>query len=137
MQIKKLKRLFTILFVIFLFSSCSSDLIVPEPPEPPANPNDTINDTIPQSIISYSGVIQPIFTAKCMPCHASGAALPVLEAGKSYQSLMSIAGMVDTVTPGNSALYLSMKPGGSMSNYCKKANADSVYKWIDQGAKNN
>jgi hypothetical protein len=72
-----------------------------------------------------------------MPCHATGAALPNLEAGKSYQSLMSIAGMVDTITPDNSNLYKSMKPGGSMSNYCKKANADSVYKWIRQGAKNN
>jgi len=50
---------------------------------------------------------------------------------------MSIPGMVDTINPGNSSLYLSMKPGGSMSNYCKKANADSVYKWIRQGAKNN
>ena len=133
MQIKKLKNLFTTLFVIIILSSCTSDLIVPEPPEPPANPN----DTTPQSIISFSGAIQPVFTSKCMPCHASGAALPVLEAGKSYQSLMSIAGMVDTISPGNSALYLSMKPGGSMSNYCKKSNADSVYKWIDQGAKNN
>ena len=133
MQIKKLKNLFTTLFVIIILSSCTSDLIVPEPPEPPANPN----DTTPQSIISFSGAIQPIFTSKCMPCHASGAALPVLEAGKSYQSLMSIAGMVDTISPGNSALYLSMKPGGSMSTYCKKANADSVYKWIRQGAKNN
>jgi len=133
MQIKKMKNLFTTLFVIIILSSCTSDLIVPEPPEPPANPN----DTTPQSIISFSGAIQPIFTSKCMPCHASGAALPVLEAGKSYQSLMSIAGMVDTISPGNSALYLSMKPGGSMSNYCKKSNADSVYKWIDQGAKNN
>ena len=133
MQIKKLKNLFTTLFVIIILSSCTSDLIVPEPPEPPANPN----DTTPQSIISFSGAIQPIFTSKCMPCHASGAALPVLEAGKSYQSLMSIAGMVDTISPGNSTIYLSMKPGGSMSNYCKKSNADSVYKWIDQGAKNN
>jgi hypothetical protein len=45
--------------------------------------------------------------------------------------------MVDTTNPGNSTLYLTMKPGGSMSTYCKKAHADSVYKWIRQGAKNN
>ena len=133
MQIRMLNKLVTTLSVIFILSSCTSDYIVPEPPEPPANPN----DTTPQSIISYSGEIQPVFTAKCMPCHAAGAALPVLASGKSYQSLMSIPGMVDTINPGNSALYLSMKPGGSMSNYCKKADADSVYKWIRQGAKNN
>ena len=132
MQIRMLKKLITTFFVIFILSSCTSDYIMPEPPEPPPAPPSPN-----ESKISYSGEIQPIFTAKCMPCHAVGAALPTLAAGKSYQSLMSIPGMVDTLNPGNSALYLSMKPGGSMSTYCKKANADSVYKWIRQGAKNN
>ena len=132
MQIRKLKKLITTFFVIFILSSCSSDHIVPEPPEPPPAPPSPN-----ESKISFSGEIQPIFTAKCMPCHASGAALPTLVAGKSYQSLMSISGMIDTINPGNSTLYLEMKPGGGMSNYCKKANADSVYKWIRQGAKNN
>jgi len=132
MQIRKLKKVFTTLFVIFILSSCTSDYIMPEPPEPPPAPPSPN-----ESKISFSGEIQPIFTGKCMPCHAQGAALPTLSSGKSYQSLMSIPGMVDTLNPGNSALYLSMKPGGSMSTYCKKANADSVYKWIRQGAKNN
>ena len=132
MQIKKLKKAFTTLVVIFILSSCTSDYIVPEPPEaapPPPPPN--------ESKISYSGEIQPVFTAKCMPCHAQGAALPVLQAGKSYQSLMGMPGMVGTPNPSNSILYLEMKPGGGMSNYCKKSNADSVYKWIRQGARNN
>ena len=138
MQIKMLKQLFTTLIVIVILSSCTSDYIVPEPPEPPAPPH---NDSIPESIISYSGVIQPIFTGKCMPCHAVGGALPVLVAGKSHQSLMSISGMVDTITPGNSTLYKEMIPGDGSTmydkGYCKKKDADSVYKWIRQGAKNN
>jgi hypothetical protein len=130
--------LFASLLVLFFIYSCTTDVIVPDPPEPPAPPhNDSIPDTIPVYQISYSGRIQPIFTNKCMPCHAVGAAAPVLVAGKSYQSLMSMSGMIDTITPGNSILYKEMKPGGGMSNYCKKADADSVYKWIDQGAKNN
>ena len=128
-----LKKLIPTLLVFFILSSCTSDYIVPEPPEPPANPN----DTTPQSIISYAGEIQPIWNAKCMPCHAQGSALPTLATGKSYQSLMSISGMVDTITPVNSALYKSMITGGSMVIYCKKADADSVKKWISQGAKNN
>jgi hypothetical protein len=132
MQIRMLKKLITIFFVIFILSSCTSDYIMPEPPEPPPAPPSPN-----ESKISYSGEIQPIWNAKCMPCHAAGAALPILAAGKSYQSLMSMPGMVDTINPGNSVLYLEMKPGGGMSNYCKKANADSVYKWIRQGAKNN
>ena len=139
MQFKKLKNLIAILFTAFAIFSCTSDYIVPEPPALPEPPNnDSIpNDTIPENLISFSGQIQPIFTAKCMPCHAVGAASPTLAAGKSYQSLMNTPGMIDTINPGNSALYLSMKTGGSMSQYCKKANADSVYKWIRQGAKNN
>jgi hypothetical protein len=142
MQIKKLKTLFASLVVLFFIYSCTSDVIVPDPPDVPEPPhNDSIPDTIPDTIpvhqISYSKQIQPVFTGKCMPCHAAGAAAPTLVSGKSYQSLMSISGMVDTITPGNSTLYKEMKPGGGMSNYCKKADADSVYKWIDQGAKNN
>ena len=139
MQIYMLKRLFITLFVMFILASCTRDYIVPEPPPLPENPNDTIKppDTIPENQISYSGIIQPIFTAKCVKCHGVGQALPVLTAGKSYQSLWSISGMLDTITPGNSTLYKEMKPGGGMSNYCNKSNADSVYKWIRQGAKNN
>lgn len=132
MQIRMLKKLITTFIVIFILSSCTSDYIMPDPPEPPPAPPSPN-----ESKISYSGELQPIWNAKCMPCHAQGSALPTLASGKSYQSLMSIPGMVDTINPGNSALYLSMKPGGSMSNYCKKADADSTYKWIRQGAKNN
>jgi mono/diheme cytochrome c family protein len=129
MQIGTLKKLISRFFVILLLSSCTSDYIMPDPPPAPPDPN--------ENKISYAGAIQPMFTAKCVACHGVGQALPVLAEGKSYQSLMSISGMVDTVSPGNSTLYVVMASGGSMNNYCKKADADSVYKWIRQGAKNN
>jgi PBP1b-binding outer membrane lipoprotein LpoB len=132
MQSRKLKNLMMLVFVLFIFSSCSSDAISPEPPlPPPAPPSPNENQ------ISYAGEIQPIFTQKCAFCHGVGQAPPVLVAGKSYQSLMTSPGMVDTVVPGNSKLYKSMITGGSMAAYCNKANADSTYKWIRQGAKNN
>jgi hypothetical protein len=135
MQSRKLKNLITIFFVLFIFSSCSRDYIVPEPPSgPPAPPSPNENK------ISYSGVIQPIFTAKCVKCHGPGQSPPVLTSGKSYQSLWSL-GMIDTITPGNSELYITMKPpDGNMyknKNSNTKAESDSVYKWIRQGAKNN
>lgn len=132
MQSRKLKKLITIFFVLFIFSSCSSDYIVPDPPAPPpAPPSPTDYQT------SYSGAIQPIFNAKCLMCHKQGQTPPVLSEGKSYQSLMTMPGQIDTIVPGNSILYKKMAPGGSMAPYCKKADADSVYKWISQGAKNN
>ena len=132
MQSRTLKKLMTIFFVLFLFSSCTRDYIVPEPPSPPPPP---ISPT--ETKISYSGEIQPVFTAKCTLCHGVGQTAPVLVAGKSYQSLMSMQGLVDTVVPGNSILYKKMAVGGSMHQYCTTANADSTYKWIRQGAKNN
>ncbi|MFZ4522342.1 MAG: hypothetical protein ACOYNC_11595 [Bacteroidales bacterium] len=132
MQSRKLKKLLAIFFVLFIFSSCSRDYIVPEPPTPappPPPPN--------ENKISYAGEIQPVFTAKCAMCHGVGQTAPVLVSGKSYQSVMNMSGMVDTVAPGNSTLYKKMAVGGSMHQYCTTANADSVYKWIRQGAKNN
>ncbi len=131
MQSKKLKNLITIFFVLFIFSSCTKDLIVTDPPVVIAPPSPNENK------ISFSGEIQPIFSAKCTMCHGTGQNSPTLVAGKSYQSLMSMQGMIDTVTPGNSILYKQMATGGGMSQYCNKANADSTYKWIRQGAKNN
>ena len=130
MQSKKLKKLITIFFVLFIFSACTKDLIVPDPPSPPPPP------PVPGKI-SYAGEIQPIFTAKCVSCHGLGQNAPVLSEGKSYQSLRNISGMLDTITPGNSTLYAEMAPGGGMSAHCNKANADSVFKWISEGANNN
>ncbi|MEI7501443.1 MAG: hypothetical protein WCK84_13470 [Bacteroidota bacterium] len=130
MQISKLKTLVTILFVIFVISSCTKDSIVPDPPSPPPPP------PVPGKV-SYAGVIQPIFTEKCVRCHGVGQSAPVLVAGKSYQALMNTSGMVDIANPGNSIIYLEMASGGGMSQYNSKANADSVFKWISQGAINN
>jgi len=131
MQSRTLNYVVTIFSVIFILSSCTSDYIVPEPPAVPVPPDSNEN------IISYSGAIQPIFTQKCETCHGVGKTPPTLTAGRSYQSLMSMPGMVDTANPGNSTLYKRMATGGSMASYCSKADADSVYKWIRQGAKNN
>ena len=130
MQSKKLKKLITIFFVLFIFSACTKDLIVPDPPSPPPPP------PVPGKI-SYAVEIQPIFTAKCVSCHGLGQNAPVLEDGKSYLALRNMSGMIDTVAPGNSILYIEMATGGGMSQHCTKANADSVFKWISEGANNN
>ena len=134
MQSKKLKNLIAFFFVLFIFSSCTRDYIVPDPPAPPpAPPSPTENK------ISYAGEIQPIFTAKCVRCHGVGQNAPVLADGSSYLALMNKAGMIDTITPANSKLYQEILPpdGGMVQYGSTKANADSVYKWIRQGAKNN
>ncbi len=133
MQSKKLKKLISFLFVLVILSACTKDVIVPEPAAPPSPPP----PPPPPGQISYSAKIQPIFTAKCVACHGVGQSAPVLVENKSYKALMNSPGMIDTITPGNSILYLEMANGGGMAVYCKKADADSVYKWISQGAHNN
>ena len=129
MQIRKLKKLITLLSVIFILSSCAKDTIVPDPPVVPVPP-------VPGQI-SYAGEIQPIFTEKCVRCHGVGQVAPVLVEGKSYQALKNMPGLIVVGAPDNSIVYQKMATGGSMAAYCTKANADSVYKWISQGAKNN
>ena len=136
MQMRKLKRFFTIFIVTLILASCAKDTIVMEPPAPPPAPPSPN-----ESKISYSGAIQPIFTEKCISCHGNGGAAPLLVDGKSYSALMNTSGMIDTVTPGNSILHKEMIAGDGTTmfdkGYCKKKDADSVYKWIRQGAKNN
>ena len=136
MQSKKLKKLIAIFFVLAVLSSCTRDLIVPEPPAPPTAPIPPGPPDTTEYKISYSGEIQPIFTQHCISCHGDGGKNPVLVSGKSYHALMTMPGMVDTIVPGNSILYLKMS-SGTMKPFCTKANSDSTYKWIRQGAKNN
>ena len=129
MQSKKLKKLLTIVLVLFIFSSCTKDVIVTDPP--------AIKAPVVPGQISFSGRIQPIFTANCVKCHKVGGVAPVLEEGKSYQALMNTPGLINTAAPASSILYQEMAPGGSMSSFCTVADSDSTYKWISQGAKNN
>jgi mono/diheme cytochrome c family protein len=132
MQSRKLKKLITALSVVFVLSSCTSKYIVPDPPAaPPAPPSPNENK------ISFEKEIEPVFVAKCVKCHGVGQVPPVLAEDKAYPALMSSPGMIDTITPGNSILYIEMAAGGGMSMYCNRSNADSVYKWIRQGAKDN
>ncbi len=135
MQSNKLKKLIAIFFVLFIFSSCTKDLIVPDPPAPPPPPPPPGENQI-----SYKVEIQTIWDAKCNTCHGNGGTPPVLTASKSWQNLMAMPGMIDTVNPGSSILYLEVLPpsGGMVQmGQTTKANADSIYKWIRQGAKNN
>ena len=129
MQSQKLNKLIAIFFVLFFFSACTKDLVVPDPPAVPIKPA--------PGQISYAGAIQPIFTAKCVSCHGAGQNAPVLAAGSSYMSLKTINGMIDTDVPANSNLYKKMFTGGSMASHCTVADADSVLRWITEGANNN
>lgn len=129
-KLRTLNKLILGLLLVTLFA-CAKDYIVPDPYVPPVKP-------IPPNPgdVSYSNVIQPIFTARCVVCHKKGGTAPNLSSGSSYAALWSMS-LIDTVNPANSELYKEMATGGGMKQYTIKGDADSVFKWIDQGAKNN
>lgn len=108
--------------------------------------------------VSYANDIQPIFTAQCINCHATGgvavlAGIPLLlTEGDSYDMLVNQQSVQDTsltfVIPGDSAnslLFLKVEatlpPIGVRMPLGGNALSDSdvalIRDWIDQGAMNN
>lgn len=124
MKKRFLKLLFLSGTLLSLLTACEYDYIVPTPP-PPVVENDTI---------SYSQDIQPIFTAKCITCHA-GSLKPDLTSGKSYNALSS-GNYVIAGSPATSSLYNKVKPGGSMATYVTTDQLQLISRWITAGAKN-
>jgi hypothetical protein len=122
---KKVLLILILLTGFMAWQSCQYDWIEAEPIDP-------------DQPVSFSGQIVPIFEAKCNAgvCHGDGGKDPILTANKAFDSLIS-GGFVDTTAPENSGIYISMASGGSMSNYCTKADADLVLIWLQQGAQDN
>jgi hypothetical protein len=93
--------------------------------------------------ISFSTLIQPVFNAHCTTgCHAgagsSGSSLNLLP-GNAYAALFKNKD-IDTLSPGNSVLYLQMNslgtpmpPAGRLDN----CTLEFILQWIQQGAKDN
>lgn len=91
--------------------------------------------------ISFSKNIQPIFNDNCAKsgCHVEWGQSPNLSPGVAYDQLIEL-GYVDPANPEGSLLYQKvsatvkqMPPTGSLSSL----QINSIYAWIQQGAKNN
>lgn len=106
------------------------------------------DDTPPDAVVTFSGTIQPIFTARCVSCHSAS----VPQSGvnlSSHASTMASRGSLYNaliVNPGNgaqSALYdkllanprfgSRMPQGGSLTSQ----QIANIRAWIDAGAPNN
>jgi mono/diheme cytochrome c family protein len=123
MHIRKNIHVIVLIVGLVALLSCEYEKIVPEMPDP--------NDPV-----SYSGQIQPIWNKSCIGCHGAGATPPDLSEANSYSALTT-GGYVNLNQPDQSSIYLSMKSGGSMSQYSNSSEAGLVLNWITQGAKNN
>jgi uncharacterized membrane protein len=118
--------LFGVFCLSVVFSSCQWESVL-EQVEPELPPDD--------EEIRFATDIQPIFTDKCVTCHAS--TNPVLTAGSAYNNLID-GDYVNTSDPENSVLYvtiLSGHPGGSSS--ASGTERALILRWIEEGAQDN
>lgn len=116
------------LLLVIGFSGCYKDILSPGQ-DPSAPPQD----------VSFSGDLQPIFTASCATagCHDGIAHKPALTAGESYNAIIG-GGFVNTVVPANSVLYTEVKSGSMPpTGALKPSDVQKILDWIRNGAKNN
>lgn len=114
---------------LVVMTGCYKDVLSPGQ-DPNAPPQD----------VSFSGDLQPIFTANCTSsgCHDDKPSHnPSLVTGKSYNAIIQ-GGYVNTAVPTNSILYnevksANMPPSGAL----KQSDIQKILDWIRNGAPNN
>ena len=131
MKISWIKQMLMALLGITMLVSCEYDFVevATTPPAPP--------DTN-EAKISFAQSVEPIFTAAtCTDCHNSSGPFD-LSVGHAYQSIVD-NNLVVAGDPENSLIYTVPKPvtGSHFKLYPSAADADSISKWIFQGALNN
>ncbi|MDR2888002.1 MAG: hypothetical protein LBV26_08415 [Bacteroidales bacterium] len=119
--LKNLFLFFSIAAAITCFIACEKRSYVVKGPE------------VSLDTVSFSGVIQPIFDAKCVSCHG-GATAPDLRADNSHKALAG--GNYATLPAGESALYKAIV-NNFHTPFTVQAEKDSIFSWISQGAKDN
>lgn len=131
---KIIKLLFAVVVVALLFSNCEYNFIVPieVPPTDPDNPDTTT--------VYFSTDVEPIFNNGnyCTACHATGKTPPDLTTGNAYSAINSTR-YLNTGTPEESLIYKYPLPETTthMQKKYNSAQAATILKWIQQGAKNN
>lgn len=130
--LKNLLLLISIVVAVIYFSSCESYQFRVENAPPPVDT--TGNDSTKQ--VSFKKSVEPIFTIdNCIACHKAGKN-PDLRQGFAYQSLKS-GGYVEQPAA-TSKLYIKItKDAGHSSMMPLKESKDTIYIWIEQGAKDN
>jgi hypothetical protein len=129
MSMKKLTEGVLLLAVLLMLgiSSCTWN----------TNPAEEIN--LPDSAISFSDAIIPIFETSCLGpgfCHGDGNKSPILTEASAYNSLIN-GGFVDVDNPDQSELYQKIDQGGSMAGYTNAQDRALILQWIIEGAENN
>jgi len=127
-----MKKLFPLL-LLFFYAGCDDTT------------TNIDNNVIPDSNVSYSQHIQPIFNAKCVNCHGVGDTEAGLDL-TTWAGTTADPSVVFPGVPGNSKLVWSiegnpavspMPPIDSPYPALTQNQVNGVKKWIEEGAKNN
>jgi hypothetical protein len=119
-RISKVVAAGLVLSAVLILSSCEKVQIT----APSVDPN---------TVWTFSGDIQPIFTSNCITCHG-GIRTPDLRAGKSYNSLTN-NNLISSPASG-SVLYTKIT-GSDHSSRTTDTEKLKILYWIQQGALNN
>ncbi len=94
---------------------------------------------LPDSTISFSNAIIPIFETSCLSpgfCHDEGDKSPILTEARAFDELAT-GGFIDVDNPEQSKLYVKILDGGSMAQYVTAQERALILQWIIEGAENN
>ncbi|MCU4163004.1 hypothetical protein [Carboxylicivirga caseinilyticus] len=127
MNIMKAIKIFGVLFILGVLSSCEYNFITPDTGAP-VDPDETV---------SFSEQIEPIWSTQgCTSCHPSTAGLD-LRVGYAYQSLQSES-RINTENPTESLILTMPGSSGVHSDKDYVSNQRELIKvWIQQGAQDN
>lgn len=121
MKWKKHRYLYLTLIIAFILPySCEKETIIP----------------IKVETVSFKNDIVPIFTSKCIECHA-GSRNPDLRAANAYNSLKK-GNYYDTIVAAQSILYKQLTTNTSHAQTSKVSDLEvqKILLWITKGAKN-
>jgi len=121
--------------ILVALSSCKDTITDPDQP---------INVVFPDSIVSYSQHVEPLFQQGCAfgQCHGSASAGSLNLESPSYNKLLSRPGLVVSRESNNSVLVQRLdgrlQPRMPLNRTQLTQNQiNGIKKWIDEGAANN
>lgn len=121
----------SLIILVFISQSCDDSL----------TSSDVDKIVMPDSNVSYSAHIAPVFEVKCVPCHNSQRS----EAGIDLSSWVNATRDPSIIFPGSDSTsilvysierfppYAPMPP----NEWLKRNHIDGIRTWIREGAKNN
>lgn len=121
---REMKKLYYLVLIIFLASSCEYEYYSPE-----------ASNVDPEVVVSFNGQVVPIFEGKCIACH-DGSSVFSLEADKAFDNITN-KNLVNLESPEESVILTKLGVGNHSQYTYTATEGDLILFWIQQGAENN